>query len=141
MRALLIVLDSVGCGQAPDAASFGDEGANTLGHILELYPDLSLPTLCSLGLWKIVTADVFDRRSQHTRARWGRMREKSRGKDTTTGHWEIAGVILEQPFITFEKFPAEVVRAIEKEAKVQFIGNYAQSGTTILEELGEEHVR
>jgi phosphopentomutase len=141
MRALLIVLDSVGCGQAPDAASFRDEGADTLGHVLHAFPNLDLPSLFSLGLWKIVTGDVFDRRSQDTRGRWGRMREKSRGKDTTTGHWEIAGVILEQPFVTFEKFPTQVVRAIERDAKVQFIGNYAQSGTTILDELGEEHVR
>jgi phosphopentomutase len=69
------------------------------------------------------------------------MTERSAGKDTTTGHWEIAGVILEEPFATFERFPDELVRAIERDAGVQFIGNYAQSGTTILEELGAEHVR
>ncbi|MHA3775324.1 phosphopentomutase [Verrucomicrobiota bacterium sgz303538] len=141
MRALLLVLDSVGCGRAPDAASFGDEGANTLGHILEANPELELPTLFSLGLWKILTGDVFSPRSQDTQARWGRMRERSRGKDTTTGHWEIAGVILDQPFATFEKFPSELIQAIQREAKVEFIGNYPQSGTVILDELGPDHLR
>ncbi|HEX8310609.1 MAG TPA: phosphopentomutase [Chthoniobacteraceae bacterium] len=141
MRALLLVLDSVGCGRAPDAAAYGDEGADTLGHIFQRYPDLELPALFSLGLWKIMTADVFDRRSQHTVASYGRMREQSAGKDTTTGHWEIAGVIQKEPFPTFTKFPAELVGAIEKDAGVKFIGNYPQSGTAILEELGAEHLR
>jgi phosphopentomutase len=141
MRALLLVLDSVGCGDAPDAAGYGDEGANTLGHILAAAPSLALPALWSLGLWKIVTGDVFDPRSQSTRASWGRMRERSAGKDTTTGHWEIAGVVLGEAFGTFTKFPAELLGAIEREAGVEFIGNYPQSGTTILDELGAEHVR
>lgn len=141
MRALLLVLDSVGCGDAPDAAMFGDEGADTLGHIFESDPALELPALFSLGLWKILTADVFSTRSQNTLARWGRMRERSRGKDTTTGHWEIAGIILDQPFATFERFPDELVKAIERDAKVEFIGNYPQSGTVILEELGEQHMK
>jgi len=105
MRALLIVLDSVGCGQAPDAARYGDEGADTLGHIFAAQPQLMLPTLFSLGLWKVVTGDVLDARSLRTCARWGRMREKSAGKDTTTGHWELAGTIIEEPFGTYEKFP------------------------------------
>ncbi len=69
------------------------------------------------------------------------MRERSAGKDTTTGHWEIAGVVLEEPFATFERFPDELVREIERDAGVSFIGNYARSGTEILNELGEEHLR
>ena len=141
MRALLLVLDSVGCGNAPDAAAYGDEGANTLGHIFAAQPDLELPALFSLGLWKILTADVFDPRSQHTIASYGRMRERSVGKDTTTGHWELAGVILDEPFRTFTKFPDELVAAIEQEAKIQFLGNLARSGTAILDELGAEHLR
>jgi phosphopentomutase len=141
MRALLIVLDSVGCGQAPDAAAYGDEGADTLGHIFAAQPALDLPALFSLGLWKIITADVLDRRSLGTIASFGRMREKSAGKDTTTGHWEIAGAILDKPFSTFAKFPDELIRAIEREARVGFIGNYPQSGTVILDELGPEHIR
>ena len=141
MRALLLVLDSVGCGHAPDAAAYGDEGADTLGHIFAAQPALELPALFSLGLWKIVTADVLDRRARGTIASYGRMRERSAGKDTTTGHWEIAGVILDRPFATYPTFPAELVSAIEREARVEFLGNYAQSGTTILAELGAEHVR
>ena len=141
MRALLLILDSAGCGQAPDAASFGDAGADTLGHIFSAQPRLELPALWSLGLWKIVTGDVFHPRSQHTAARWGRLRERSRGKDTTTGHWELAGVVLEQPFATFTQFPEDLVRAIERDAKAEFLGNYPQSGTVILDELGAEHLR
>jgi len=141
MRALLLVLDSAGCGHAPDAAAYGDEGADTLGHIFAAQPAPDLPALFALGLWKIVTGDVLDRRARGTIASYGRMRERSAGKDTTTGHWEIAGVILDQPFATYAAFPAELVRAIEREARVEFLGNYAQSGTTILAELGAEHVR
>jgi len=141
MRSLLLVLDSVGCGHAPDAAPYGDEGANTLGHIFEAQPELTLPALFSLGLWKILTTDVLDYRSRGTIASFGRMRERSAGKDTTTGHWEIAGIVLDQAFATFPTFPPELVSAIERDAKVQFIGNYASSGTTVLEELGAEHLK
>ena len=152
MRALLIVLDSVGIGHAPDAAKYGDEGANTLGHILEQTPELRLPNLSKLGLPAIVdltvaVAGIGDAggRGQRPRlqylASFGKMQERSAGKDTTTGHWEIAGVVTEDAFATFEKFPDELVRAIERDANVKFIGNYACSGTTILEELGGEHIR
>ncbi len=139
MRALVLVLDSVGVGEAPDASNYGDRGANTLGHILEQVPELRLPALESLGL-----RAVLDRRenchSNH-RACFGRMQERSAGKDTTTGHWEIAGAILEEPFATFEHFPEELVRQIETEAEVEFLGNYASSGTVILDQLGPEHLR
>lgn len=137
MRALVVVLDSVGVGAAPDAADYGDAGANTLGHIFAKTPDLDLPTLGELGLREILSGAAATTRA----ASYGRMRPRSAGKDTTTGHWEIAGVILDEPFATFDHFPAELVAAIEKQARVHFIGNYAQSGTKILEELGEEHVR
>jgi phosphopentomutase len=140
MRALLIVLDSVGIGGAPDAAKYGDEGANTLGHVLEQTPELRLPNLSKLGLPEIVDLAKGQDRQGYL-ASFGRMQERSAGKDTTTGHWEIAGVIIEEAFAVFEKFPDELVRAIEREAKVNFLGNYARSGTTILEELGAEHVR
>jgi phosphopentomutase len=141
MRALVLVLDSVGIGGAPDAASYGDEGANTLGHILERKPELQLPNLESLGLGQLVPAYRSHRSYTTYGSSYGRMTERSAGKDTTTGHWEIAGVILEKPFATFERFPDELVRGIERDAGVQFLGNYAQSGTTILKELGAEHVR
>ncbi len=135
MRALLLVLDSVGCGAAPDAARYGDVGSHTLGHIYERTPGFSLPTLEGLGLAAILG------RPGTPRASWGKMRERSAGKDTTTGHWEIAGAELEVPFATFERFPDSVVRAIEAEAGVEFIGNFPRSGTVVLDELGAEHVR
>jgi phosphopentomutase len=144
MRALVIVLDSVGIGHAPDAAKYGDEGANTLGHIFARCRDTWLPTLCALGLPKIL-----DEKYSWTRksfelphlASYGKMQERSAGKDTTTGHWEIAGVIVDVPFSVFLRFPYELIDAIEREAGIKFIGNYAVSGTTVLEELGSEHVR
>ena len=135
MRALLLVLDSVGCGAAPDAAQYGDAGSHTLGHIYERTPGLSLPTLEALGLASILG------RPRAASASWGKMRERSAGKDTTTGHWEIAGVEFEVPFATFEHFPDSVVRAIEQEAAVKFIGNFPRSGTIVLDELGTEHLR
>jgi phosphopentomutase len=138
MRALLIVLDSVGVGGAPDAEKYHDEGANTLGHIFEWHQDLNLPELFSLGLGEILGPGTANAKPA---ASYGRMRETSAGKDTTTGHWEIAGVVLDEPFATFEKFPSELVAAIETAAKVEFIGNCARSGTVILNELGAEHVK
>src|ERR1041384_4627405 len=122
MRALLLILDSVGCGGAPDAGAYGDEGANTFVHV-----SAHTPNLDALGL-----AAITGRDGSLPRALWGRMRERSAGKDTTTGHWEIAGVILDKPFATFAKFPDELVQPIESEAGVRFIGNYPQSGTLIL---------
>ncbi|MDQ6624996.1 MAG: phosphopentomutase [Verrucomicrobiota bacterium] len=138
MRALLLVLDSVGIGNAPDAAAYGDAGANTLGHIFAQVPEIRLPNLCSLGLPALLESD---RGTTEYRASYGRMTERSAGKDTTTGHWELAGAVLSEPFAVHERFPDELVHAIANEAGVQFIGNYACSGTTILEELGAEHVR
>ena len=136
-RALLIVLDSVGAGRAPDAHAYGDAGANTLEHVLDAQPSLRLPTLWSLGLGNILN------RPPHVKpaASFGRMRERSAGKDSTTGHWELAGVILDEPFAVFEKFPAALVQTIEHESGVRFLGNCAASGTQIIEELGEEHLR
>ena len=137
MRALLIVLDSVGCGHAPDAAAFGDEGADTLGHIYANTPGFTLPTLEALGLAAIRGVSA----APAPVASWGRMSERSVGKDTTTGHWEIAGAILPEPFPVFERFPDVLVRAIEGEGGVTFIGNFPRSGTAVLDELGPEHLR
>ena len=137
MRALLLVLDSVGCGNAPDAANYGDEGSDTLGHIYGQTPGFALPNLERLGL-----AAILQRADAPTpQAGWGRMRERSSGKDTTTGHWEIAGLFLEEGFTVYAKFPDELVRAIEHEVGVQFIGNFPRSGTVVLDELGPEHLR
>ena len=143
MRALLIVLDSAGIGHAPDAASYGDEGADTIGHILEREPWLELPNLDRLGLQharlgaagaNLPSTDLLD---PGTSFAW--MSERSKGKDTTSGHWELAGAVTEKAFATFESFPDEFVSAIEADAGIEFIGNYAQSGTKILDELGELH--
>ncbi|MEP6698740.1 MAG: phosphopentomutase [Verrucomicrobiota bacterium] len=135
MRALLLVLDSVGIGHATDADQYRDAGANTLGHIFARVPGLALPNLFSLGLGQLLARD------KELPPTCGKMQPSSAGKDTTTGHWELAGVILDQPFAVYETFPEELVRAIEFEAAVKFIGNYARSGTTVLDELGAEHLR
>ena len=136
MRALLIVLDGVGVGGAPDAARYGDAGADTLGHVLAR-TGVALPTMRALGLDAILGVAGAPR----PRASWGRMREHSAGKDSTTGHWEIAGVALDQPFAIFDRFPEALVAAIEAEAGTRFLGNVPASGTAIIEELGAEHLR
>src|SRR6476646_6397222 len=143
MRALVIVLDSVGIGYAPDAAKYGDEGANTLGHIFARCRDTWLTNLCALGLPKLLDENYSWTRKTFALphlASFGKMVERSAGKDTTTGHWEIAGGILDAPCATFLRFPFELVDGIEREAGVKFLGNYARSGTEILEELGTEHM-
>ncbi len=137
MRAVLIVMDSVGCGRAADAADYGDAGADTLGHIFDRVPGLRLPNLWSIGL-----GHVLGRSPVATPVgRYGVMRPRSAGKDSTTGHWELAGVVLDRPFGTFGRFPPELVEAIEAEAGVSFLGNVAASGTEIIDRLGAEHVR
>ncbi|MDQ6809641.1 MAG: phosphopentomutase [Verrucomicrobiota bacterium] len=147
MRALLLVLDSVGIGGAADAAAYGDAGSNTLGHIFERVPDLQLPALNSLGLLELfdcaararVKGPAESGPTPRYRASYGRMQERSAGKDTTTGHWEIAGAVLDEPFSVYDRFPDELVRAIENEADVSFLGNFARSGTVVLDELGTQH--
>ena len=132
-RALVIVLDSVGCGGAKDAAAYGDDGADTLGHLFDC-EGLELPDLSKLGL-----LHVLGRGQPATlpAAAWAIMSEASAGKDTTTGHWELAGCELEQPFETFGSFPQDLLDEIGG----PFLGNKAASGTEILGELGEEHLR
>jgi phosphopentomutase len=137
-RALLIVLDGVGAGAAPDAAAYGDEGTDTLGQVLRATPGLRLPTLESFGLARILGLPAAP---EPPLAMHGRMRPAAPGKDSTTGPWEIAGAPPEQPFATFDRFPDALVAAIEAEAGVRLIGNRAASGTGILEELGAEHLR
>ena len=138
-RILCIVLDSVGCGDAPDAANYGDAGADTLGHLFERIPNFSLPHLASLGLDRVLGRDGDA--VLHPGVSWGRLTEKSAGKDTTTGHWELMGCSLDEAFATYEKFPADLVTELEARAGVEFIGNFASSGTEILVELGDEHLR
>lgn len=132
-RALMIVLDSVGCGGAGDAAAYGDEGADTLGHLFDR-AGLELPNLARLGLLEVLGRGGAERMAGSVS---GRMSEASAGKDTTTGHWELAGCVLEQPFDTFERFPDDLLAEIGG----PFLGNFAASGTEILDRLGEEHLR
>ena len=136
----LVVLDSVGIGGAPDAAEFGDEGTATLPHIAESVGGLTLPNLARLGLGNIVEVAGITPASDPAAA-FGSMIERSPGKDTTTGHWEIAGIILERPFPTYPNgFPPDVMEAFEKAVGRRAIGNVAASGTEIIARLGEEHI-
>lgn len=140
-RVILIVLDSVGIGYLPDAHLYGDEGSNTLGHIVEKYPALHIPNMISLGLGNIDLNNLLPK-VENPLAAYGKAMEQSAGKDTTTGHWEIAGTILEKPFPTFlDGFPTSFMADFEAAIGSKTIGNYSASGTTIIEELGDEHVR
>ena len=137
---MLIVLDSVGIGGAPDAAEFGDEGSATLPHVAASVGGLSLPNLGELGLGNIVEVQGTPAAGRPAGA-FGAMIERSPGKDTTTGHWEIAGVILERPFPTYpDGFPPEVMDAFEEAVGSPSLGNVAASGTEIIERLGAEHM-
>lgn len=140
-RVLLLVLDSVGIGALPDADQYNDVGANTIGNIAEQLGGLTLPNLEKMGLGNIHHITGV-KKVDSPIASYGKMAEKSPGKDTTTGHWEIAGVTLEKPFPTYPAgFPKEVMDEYQKRIGVKTIGNYAASGTQIIEDLGEEHVK
>lgn len=138
-RALCVILDSVGCGHAPDAAAFGDAGADTLGHLFERVPGFALPQLGSLGLYQVLGRD--DGPPIRPGAGWTRLSETSAGKDTTTGHWELMGFTVTEAFATFEHFPPELVAELETCGGVRFLGNEVASGTEILTRLGEAHLR
>lgn len=136
----LVVLDSVGIGGAPDAAEFGDEGSATLPHVAEAVGGLRLPNLQRLGLGNIVEIEGVPALESPEGA-FGSLVETSPGKDTTTGHWELAGVVLEQPFPTYpDGFPSDVIDAFEEAIGTPTLGNVAASGTEIIERLGEQHM-
>jgi phosphopentomutase len=140
-RVILIVLDSVGCGDAPDAASYGDEGSNTLANTASAVGGLKLPHLARLGLGNITPIQGVPPADAPLGA-YGRLTEVSAGKDTTTGHWELAGVPLVRPFPTYPQgFPADVMAEFESRIGRGTLGNYPASGTVIIQELGEEHLR
>jgi len=140
-RVILITLDGVGIGAQPDAADYGDSGADTLGHVAEACGGLRLPNLARLGLGNIAPVAGVDPAVAPVAA-CGRMLERSAGKDTTTGHWEIAGLIQEKPFPSFPQgFPPEIITAFQRETGLEPLGNFAASGTEILRQLGEEHCR
>lgn len=142
MRVFLIVIDSFGIGALPDAALYGDEGSDTYGNIVRA-TGLKLPWMVSLGLNNI--DGVSDGSGSLScvakpRAAFGRMSEKTPAKDTTAGHYELAGLVLEKPYRVYKSFPVDVVEQIERAAGVRFIGNEAASGTEIIARLGPKHL-
>lgn len=140
-RAAIIVLDGVGIGAAPDAAAYGDAGSNTLGHIAHAVGGMSLPNLECAGLGKIAPLDGMSGTSAAIGA-WGLMVPKSAGKDSTAGHWEIAGVHLDRPFPTYPSgFPLDVVAEFSRLTGRRVIGNVVGSGTAIIDQYGPEHQR
>ena len=151
MQAILMVLDSVGIGAAPDADVYGDAGANTLANLADAVGGVSVPTLARMGLGNIPGVLPSGRAirgvsaADFPAASFGALREMSKGKDTTTGHWEMAGLLLERGFHLFPHrqpcFPAELTDALEPRTRRAVIGNKHASGTVIIEELGHEHMR
>ncbi|KLU66225.1 phosphopentomutase [Desulfosporosinus acididurans] len=140
-RSIIIVLDSVGIGEMPDACNYGDAGSNTLHNIAEAVGGLELPNLESLGLGNIYRIKGVHAQS-NPKGCYGKMAEASRGKDTTSGHWEMAGVILENALPTFPQgFPQEFIARYEKAIGRGVLGNEVASGTEIIQRLGEEHLR
>ncbi len=140
-RAIIIVMDSVGIGELPDADKYGDRGSNTIGNIAARVKGFKLPNLEKLGLGNIADLKGIARVDGASGC-YGKMAEKSAGKDTTTGHWEIAGLILDKPFPVYpDGFPEEIVKEFEKAVKRQVLGNIVASGTEIIKTLGDEHVK
>jgi len=139
-KIVMIVLDSLGVGALPDADRYGDEGSNTLAHVLDANPELTLPNLARLGLGEVVRHHGLPC-SVKAKAAYGKAMTRSQGKDTITGHWEIAGLIVSEPFVTFPNgFPEEVVDELTRRTGRHFLGNVVASGTEILAELGPAHV-
>ena len=139
-RVFLTVLDSVGVGELPDAHAYGDQGSDTLGNISRIVP-LHLPNLRSLGLARVANLGAAAPLDRPLGA-FGRMAERSAGKDSVTGHWEMAGIVLDRAFPTFpDGFPPEVIAEFERRIERKTLGNYAASGTVIIDDLGPEHMR
>ena len=141
-RIFVIVADSLGCGTAPRSSEFGDFGANTIAHIAEHEGGIKLPVMESMGYGNIT--DILGvKKVDNPKGYYGKMDEASNGKDTMTGHWEMMGILTENPFKTFTDhgFPKELIDELEEKTGHKVIGNYAASGTEILKELGEEHIK
>jgi phosphopentomutase len=140
-RIFLIVMDSVGIGEAPDADKFGDRGSDTFGHIAEKMDGLKMPNMAQLGLSNIRQIKGI-KKAEKPLAFFTKMQEASNGKDTMTGHWEIMGLNIQTPFRVFpDGFPEELVAELEKRTGRKIIGNKPASGTEILDELGGEHMK
>ncbi len=139
-RVTLIVLDSLGFGELPDAEMYGDKGADTIGHILDNKQDLNIPNLRKLGFGNIQGAAKGRLAVDNPEGAFCKLGEKSKGKDTITGHWEISGLYTEVPFKTYpDGFPDDFMSDFEEAIGIGTLGNYAASGTEIIEELGTEH--
>lgn len=140
-RIFVIVLDSLGIGAMPDSPRFGDDGVDTLGHILEKMGTIEIPNLKKLGLLNLHTAGDMEAEKEPV-GRYMRLGETSNGKDTMTGHWEMMGIRTQKPFQTFTDtgFPQELIEELEKRCGKKVIGNKSASGTEIIEELGEEEI-
>jgi phosphopentomutase len=137
-RIILIILDSVGVGGLPDARDYGDEGANTLGNLYRARGHLNIANLVQLGLGKLV--DIGAKSTEPTGS-YGKMAERSAGKDTTSGHWEIAGIMVERPFPTYPAgFPQALITEFETRIGTRTLGNCPASGTEIIKKLGREHL-
>ena len=140
-RAIIIVLDAVGIGELPDADKYGDKGSNTLMHVKEALPSLNLKNMCYLGLGLIDGKNVYEK-VDNPKGLYGKMAEHSAGKDTTTGHWEISGVWIDKPFPTYPNgFPKEIIEEFESKIGRKVLGNCVASGTVIIQELGDEHMK
>ena len=141
-RAILIVLDSVGVGELEDAKSYGDEGSHTLDHVYKSCNGLEIKELEKLGIGNIEGVNA-PKKCENAIGAYGRSKEASKGKDTVTGHWEISGVILEKPLNTYPQgFSKEIIDEFIKRANIKgILGNVVASGTQIIEDLGEEHVK
>lgn len=140
-RVVLIVLDGVGVGEAPDSADYGDSGADTLGHVAEAVGGVSLPNLQMMGLGNIHQVPGVVPVASPV-AHWGRMQERSRGKDTSTGHWEMMGILSERGFTSYpEGFPDSLIDRFIADTGYEPLGNLVASGTGIIDRLGEEHIR
>ncbi|MCX6841781.1 MAG: phosphopentomutase [candidate division WOR-3 bacterium] len=140
-RVTILLLDGVGCGELPDAADYSDQGSNTLANLAKAVGGLNLPTLAALGLGNITPIQGVPAQA-HARASFGRMAEQSAGKDSTAGHWEVAGLVTDKPFPLFPNgFPAELIHSFEQAIGRKTLGNVAASGTEIIKELGEEHIK
>lgn len=139
-RVVLVILDSVGIGELPDSQEYGDTGSNTVGNIAKACGKLNIPNLCKLGFGKITGVDYADVPANIC-GNYGRMAQVSKGKDTITGHWEIAGIHLEKPLPVYPSgFPDEVINEFRRITGRNVLGNYAASGTEIIKVLGKEHV-
>ena len=140
-RVIVMILDGVGIGELPDAYKYSDKGSNTLANLAHACGGLNLPCLESLGLGNIAQIDGV-RKVNEPLASYGKMAEKSPGKDSTTGHWELMGLVLDKPFPTYPNgFPAEVINAFETRIGHKVMGNMPASGTEIIKTMGEEHIR